>query len=139
MNVELSPLQTWSALAIAAAGTYACRALGVMASGKINQDSEFFRWLSAVTYALVAALVVRMVLMPARVVFQDAPSSFCMCPPFRCQAYCARSGSRGSKGRQIHELSRFLLPSETRQDRAGSSPAAGISMWMHPNSKIALP
>ncbi|MEN9330456.1 MAG: hypothetical protein RLZZ484_1644 [Pseudomonadota bacterium] len=64
MNVELSSLQVWSALAIAAAGTYACRALGVMASGKINQDSEFFRWLSAVTYALVAALVVRMVLMP---------------------------------------------------------------------------
>ena len=64
MSVELSPLQTWSALAIAAAGTYACRALGVVASGKINQDSEFFRWLSAVTYALVSALVVRMVLMP---------------------------------------------------------------------------
>jgi hypothetical protein len=35
-----------------------------MASGKIHQDSEFFRWLSAVTYALVSALVVRMVLMP---------------------------------------------------------------------------
>ena len=35
-----------------------------MASGKINQDSEFFRWLSAVTYALVAALVVRMILVP---------------------------------------------------------------------------
>jgi branched-subunit amino acid transport protein len=64
MSVELSPLQTWGALAIAAAGTYACRALGVMVSDKINQDSEFFRWLSAVTYALVAALVVRMVLMP---------------------------------------------------------------------------
>lgn len=64
MNVELSSLQVWSALAIAAAGTYACRALGVVVSDKINQDSEFFRWLSAVTYALVAALVVRMVLMP---------------------------------------------------------------------------
>ena len=64
MSMELSPLQTWGALAIAAAGTYACRALGVMVSDKINQDSEFFRWLSAVTYALVAALVVRMVLMP---------------------------------------------------------------------------
>jgi uncharacterized membrane protein YjjP (DUF1212 family) len=38
--------------------------LGVVVSDKINQDSEFFRWLSAVTYALVAALVVRMVLMP---------------------------------------------------------------------------
>ncbi len=64
MSVELSSLQVWSTLAIAAAGTYACRALGVVVSDKINQDSEFFRWLSAVTYALVAALVVRMVLMP---------------------------------------------------------------------------
>ena len=64
MSVELSSLQVWSALAIAAAGTYACRALGVVVSDKINQGSEFFRWLSAVTYALVAALVVRMVLMP---------------------------------------------------------------------------
>ena len=65
MSLELSPLQTWGGLAIAAMGTYACRALGVMASGKINQDSEFFRWLSAVTYALVSALVVRMILVPA--------------------------------------------------------------------------
>lgn len=64
MSVALSSLQVWSTLAIAAAGTYACRALGVVVSDKINQDSEFFRWLSAVTYALVAALVVRMVLMP---------------------------------------------------------------------------
>ncbi len=64
MSAALSSLQVWSALAIAAAGTYACRALGVVVSDKINQDSEFFRWLSAVTYALVAALVVRMVLMP---------------------------------------------------------------------------
>jgi branched-subunit amino acid transport protein len=64
MSLELSPFQTWGGLAIAAMGTYACRALGVMASGKINQDSEFFRWLSAVTYALVSALVVRMILVP---------------------------------------------------------------------------
>lgn len=64
MSTTLSAMQTWGGLAVAAAGTYACRALGVMVSGKINQDSEFFRWLSAVTYALVAALVVRMVLMP---------------------------------------------------------------------------
>jgi branched-subunit amino acid transport protein len=64
MSQEVSVLQSWGALAIAAAGTYACRAVGVMVSEKIQQDSEFFRWLSAVTYALVAALVVRMVLLP---------------------------------------------------------------------------
>jgi branched-subunit amino acid transport protein len=64
MSQEVSVLQSWGALAIAAAGTYACRAVGVMVSEKIQQDSEFFRWLSAVTYALVAALVVRMLLLP---------------------------------------------------------------------------
>ncbi len=64
MSTEISAVTAWGGLAIAAAGTYACRALGVMVSDKIHQDSEFFRWLAAVTYALLAALVVRMVLMP---------------------------------------------------------------------------
>jgi hypothetical protein len=36
----------------------------VLLAKKINQDSEIFRWLAAVTYAMVAALVVRMILMP---------------------------------------------------------------------------
>jgi hypothetical protein len=31
---------------------------------RINQDREIYRWLAAVTYAMVAALVVRMILMP---------------------------------------------------------------------------
>jgi hypothetical protein len=41
-----------------------CRAIGVMLAGKINQDSEIFRWLSAVTYAMVAALTVRLIVLP---------------------------------------------------------------------------
>jgi hypothetical protein len=35
-----------------------------MLTGKINQDSEIFRWLSAVTYAMVAALTVRLIVLP---------------------------------------------------------------------------
>jgi hypothetical protein len=35
-----------------------------MLAGKINQDSEIFRWLSAVTYAMVAALTVRLIVLP---------------------------------------------------------------------------
>jgi hypothetical protein len=38
--------------------------LGVYFSGKINQESELFKWLSAVTYAMVAALTVRIILLP---------------------------------------------------------------------------
>ncbi len=55
---------TWGALMAATLGTYICRAVGVALSGRIDQESEIFRWLSAVTYAMVAALVVRMIILP---------------------------------------------------------------------------
>ena len=54
----------WAALIGASIGTYLWRGLGVYFSGKINQDSEIFRWLSAVTYAMVAALTLRIILLP---------------------------------------------------------------------------
>lgn len=54
----------WIALLAASLGTYVCRAIGVKLSGQVNQDSEFFRWLSAVTYAMVAALTVRLIFLP---------------------------------------------------------------------------
>lgn len=64
MSLTLTPNGVWAALLAASVGTYVCRAAGVALSGRINQDSEIFRWLSAVTYAMVAALVVRMVVLP---------------------------------------------------------------------------
>jgi branched-subunit amino acid transport protein len=64
MNVEMQGWGVWLALSAACIGTYVCRAAGVKLSGHIHQDSEVFRWLSAVTYAMVAALTVRMILMP---------------------------------------------------------------------------
>lgn len=54
----------WLALLAASLGTYICRAIGVKLSGQVNQDSEFFRWLSAVTYAMVAALTIRLIFLP---------------------------------------------------------------------------
>ncbi len=54
----------WAALIAACLGTYFWRGLGVYFSGKINQESALFRWLSAVTYAMVAALTVRIILLP---------------------------------------------------------------------------
>lgn len=60
----MSSWTTWGALLAATLGTYLCRAAGVAMSGRIDQESEIFRWLSAVTYAMVAALVVRMIIMP---------------------------------------------------------------------------
>ncbi len=53
----------WAALIAACIGTYFWRGLGVFLSGKISQDSELFNWLSAVTYAMVAALTLRIILL----------------------------------------------------------------------------
>lgn len=54
----------WAVLIAACIGTYLWRGLGVYFSGKISQDSELFNWLSAVTYAMVAALTLRIILLP---------------------------------------------------------------------------
>ena len=54
----------WAALIAACIGTYLWRGFGVFLSGKISQDSELFNWLSAVTYAMVAALTLRIILLP---------------------------------------------------------------------------
>lgn len=54
----------WLALIAACIGTYICRAVGVKLAGHIHQESEIFKWLSAVTYAMVAALTIRLIAMP---------------------------------------------------------------------------
>lgn len=64
MNTAVQGWGVWMALSAACLGTYACRALGVKLSGHIHQESEIFRWVAAVTYAMVAALTIRMLLMP---------------------------------------------------------------------------
>jgi branched-subunit amino acid transport protein len=64
MGNILSGWGLWIALVGACLGTYFCRAIGVTLSQRINQDSEIFRWLAAVTYAMVAALTVRLIVMP---------------------------------------------------------------------------
>ena len=60
-NIEIG---LWMALIAACVGTYICRAIGVKLAGHINQESEIFKWLSAVTYAMVAALTIRLIAMP---------------------------------------------------------------------------
>jgi branched-subunit amino acid transport protein len=64
MTNALSGWGLWLALVGASLGTYFCRAIGVFLSSSINQDSEIFRWLAAVTYTMVAALTVRLIVMP---------------------------------------------------------------------------
>ncbi len=47
-----------------AAATYLWRGLGVALSGRIDPDGRAFEWAACVAYALVAALVARMILLP---------------------------------------------------------------------------
>jgi branched-subunit amino acid transport protein len=64
MNFLTSMDRTWWTLLAAALGTYGCRALGVKLSGHMSTQSEVFKWLSCVTYAMVAALTIRLIVMP---------------------------------------------------------------------------
>jgi branched-subunit amino acid transport protein len=57
-------LYPWFLIAIAALVTYGWRFAGVLLGGRIDTDSPLFRWSAAVAYALLAALIARMILMP---------------------------------------------------------------------------
>ena len=59
-----TPIGLWVILILASLGTYAWRALGVLLSGRLHEGSPMFRWVSCVTYAMVAALVVRIIVLP---------------------------------------------------------------------------
>jgi len=63
-NIPLENWQLWTALLCACFGTYFCRSVGVILSGRVDQNSEFFYWLTCVTYAMVAAMTIRMVVFP---------------------------------------------------------------------------
>jgi len=52
------------AIALAALASYASRALGTLLSGRIRADSPAIEWITAVTFALMAGLVARMILLP---------------------------------------------------------------------------
>jgi branched-subunit amino acid transport protein len=62
--VDQPILWGWVVLILASLGTYLWRGLGVLLSGKISQDGPLFRWITCVTYAMVAALVVRIIVLP---------------------------------------------------------------------------
>ena len=51
-------------ITLAALASYAARALGTLLSGRIRADSPVIEWITAVTYALMAGLVARMIVLP---------------------------------------------------------------------------
>jgi len=67
MDVILHSPALYSPMAIitlAALASFASRALGTALSGRILADSPVIEWITAVTYALMAGLVARMILLP---------------------------------------------------------------------------
>lgn len=60
----MKDLYPWLVIGAAALATYAWRAAGVLLSGRIDVDSAVFRWVNAVAYALLAALIARMIVLP---------------------------------------------------------------------------
>jgi len=62
----LDPEVLWpvAVLAAGAAVTYAWRALGVLLSGRIDPEGPVFEWAACTTYALMAGLIARLVILP---------------------------------------------------------------------------
>ena len=52
------------AILVGALVTYAWRGLGVMLSGRIDPDGPLSAWTACVAYALLAALIARMIVLP---------------------------------------------------------------------------
>lgn len=66
MGAEGSPggWGPWALLLACVAGTYLWRGLGVALSGRVRRDGALFEWLTCVTYAMLAGLVARIMILP---------------------------------------------------------------------------
>ncbi|MCK5445685.1 MAG: AzlD domain-containing protein [Rhodospirillaceae bacterium] len=63
----------WVAIFLGAAATYASRLLGVLLSGRVAAESRIIEWITCVTYALLAGLVARMIVLPIGSLNEVAP------------------------------------------------------------------
>ena len=52
--------------------TYLSRFLGVISSEKIKETSKIFKWFNCIAYAILAALIARMIVFPAGVLSESA-------------------------------------------------------------------
>jgi branched-subunit amino acid transport protein len=56
--------ELWLLVLLCALATYAWRGLGVLLSGRIAVDGDVFTWVTCVTYAMMAGLIMRIIVMP---------------------------------------------------------------------------
>ena len=54
----------WLIVLACAAATFLWRALGVLVARRIDANGAFFRWVTCVSYAMVAGLIFRMIILP---------------------------------------------------------------------------
>ena len=52
--------------------TYLSRFLGVVSSEKIKETSKIFKWFNCIAYAILSALIARMVIFPAGVLSESS-------------------------------------------------------------------
>lgn len=57
-------LELWLLLVGSVAATYLWRGLGVVFASRIDPDGPLFQWVTCVSYAMLAGLIARMVLLP---------------------------------------------------------------------------
>ena len=57
---------------ITSLATYLSRFLGVVSSEKMDIKSKIFRWFNCIAYAILAALIARMVIFPAGVLAESS-------------------------------------------------------------------
>ena len=54
----------WFLVLLGIAATYFWRGLGVLLSARIDPDGAVFQWVSCVSYAMLAGLIARMIVLP---------------------------------------------------------------------------
>ena len=54
----------WAIVLACGAATFAWRLLGVLVTRRLDANGAFFRWITCVSYAMVAGLIFRMLVMP---------------------------------------------------------------------------
>ena len=67
-----SAFELWLVTVACAMGHYLWRGLGVALSGQVTIQSELFKWVSCVAYAMIAGLVMRIMILPAGLLAQTA-------------------------------------------------------------------
>lgn len=63
---------TLTLVALAIAGTYAWRLAGVLVAGHVEEGSPFFAWVTCVSFAIAAGLMMKLLVLPTGVLAQTS-------------------------------------------------------------------